>query len=172
MGDRLVIGDAEALKRVLISNVFNYPKPETIRVPLRFMIGDGLVTVEGADHTRQRKVVSGAFRYDCVAQLSPIFASKTNELTQIWIDDAKRADGNQLVVDIGRAMHALTIDVIGLAAFGHDFRAVRNEGDKLLAAYEEILSGRSITLANVVCRIWPFSLLPWPKRMRDQRANA
>ena len=170
-GERVIIGDPEGIKRVLISNVGNYPKPENVRRGLRALIGDGLLTSEGPDHTRQRRIISSAFHYDCLARISPIFAEKANELADVWLDTIKRSGEAHLLVDMKRALHSLTIDIIGLSAFGRDFGSVRGEHDNILAAYEQILGGNNMTISTVLSRMWPFRLLPLPKKLRDREAQ-
>ena len=170
LGERIILSDPEGIKRVLISNVSNYPKAENLRRALRAILGDGLLTVEGVDHTRHRRIISSAFHYDCLARISPIFAEKANELADVWLDSMKQS-GNVLQVDMKRALHSLTIDIIGMSAFGRDFGSVRGEHDHILAAYEQILGSNGLTIGMILSRMWPFRLLPLPKKLRDREAQ-
>ena len=50
--------DPEGLKRVLVTNVRNYPKMPQTRKMLSSLTGQGVLTSEGDDHARQRKLVN------------------------------------------------------------------------------------------------------------------
>jgi pentalenene oxygenase len=79
---------------------------------IRPVLGDGLLTSEGADHQRARRLVAPAFSPRRLAGYSGIFARCTTDLTSGW------ADGGR--VDVHAEMAALTLRIAGLALLGTD----------------------------------------------------
>ena len=127
LGDRVMIIEPEALKRVLVSNVSNYPKPESLRKSLAVLLGDGLLTAEGESHKRQRRILSHAFHFDTLNNLADIFVSQSVKLADTWLEKLKHSDCESIEVDMKRAMNSLTVDIIGIAGFGFDFKACRRD---------------------------------------------
>lgn len=56
---RLFLADSRAMMHIL-NNSANYPKPDHTSTFLRAVLGNGLVTIEGHDHRRQRKIITPA----------------------------------------------------------------------------------------------------------------
>jgi cytochrome P450 len=125
LGDRVMITDPDALKRVLVTNVANYPKPDTLRKSLATLLGDGLLTAEGESHKRQRRILSHAFHFDTLTNIADTFVAQTCKLVDIWLEKVKQSPDGSIEVDMKRAMNSLTVDIIGLAGFGFDFKACR-----------------------------------------------
>jgi cytochrome P450 len=120
-----------------------------------------LLTVEGSDHTRQRRTISYAFHYDGVACISPIFEQKAAELAE-WPNLCATPAAS-------RAMHSLTIDTIVPSTFGRDSGSIRGERDDL-SEYEQILSN-TVSISAILPRMSPFSFLPLPKKLRGRQAQ-
>ena len=125
LGDRVLITDPDALKRVLVTHVANYPKPESLRKSLTILLGNGVLTAEGETHKRQRRILSHAFHFDTLTNIADIFVAQSKKLADIWLAKLKECPNGSIEVDMKRSMNSLTVDIIGIAGFGFDFKACR-----------------------------------------------
>jgi len=89
---------------------------DTIKGPglqrTRDLLGDGLLTSEGAAHTRARRLVAPAFSPRRLADYVDIFVRCARDQTAGWADGARR--------DMHAEMGALTLRIAGLALLGID----------------------------------------------------
>lgn len=88
------------------------------------LLGPGILSAEGQQHRRTRRVIAPAFTEAKLRELYPVFNDKARELNQRLSahveDDAK-------TVDIMKWLTRTTLDVIGLAGFGYEFNALASE---------------------------------------------
>jgi cytochrome P450 len=101
----------EQAEHVLAANQGNYVKPFTYR-PLRMMLGDGLLTAEGAVWRRHRRIIQPVFSSRNVASFAADMDAAARRALRRW-------DGSP-VVDVASEMSALTLDVVGRVLFGTD----------------------------------------------------
>ncbi|KZT67097.1 cytochrome P450 [Daedalea quercina L-15889] len=94
-GARLMTTDPVAVAHIL-GRGYDYPKPDFVRDNLSNMAAGehGLLTVEGEDHRRQRKILGPAFTSAHIKSLSPIFWNKAVELRNIWLDIASSSQSH------------------------------------------------------------------------------
>lgn len=76
-GPRLMTTDPVAIAHIL-RHGYQYPKPDFVRDSLASMAAghDGLLTVEGDQHKRQRNIISPAFSTLHIRSLTPVFWDK------------------------------------------------------------------------------------------------
>ncbi|GAA5896422.1 hypothetical protein JCM6882_001009 [Rhodosporidiobolus microsporus] len=161
---RLVIYDPLALNHVLLSNAYDYPKPEEVRGELAQILGKGVLFAEGDDHRRQRRIMQPAFGAGHLRELVPVFFERANKLRDIWTDaiaagtgdeaawkdttvakayEAQRPDG-EVTFELVRWLNRLTLDIIGITGFGYHFNALEQEDNKLGKAFSTMFSPRSL----------------------------
>jgi cytochrome P450 len=58
---RLFICDETAMKHILNDKAYQYPKPDFIRRELEMFLGVGILTSEGAQHKRQKRLLGPVF---------------------------------------------------------------------------------------------------------------
>ncbi|KAH9109224.1 hypothetical protein AeMF1_015685 [Aphanomyces euteiches] len=133
----VMLTDPEALKHVFNTNGENYPRAwpprqflrvQTHHTSLRgFTIllgligGDGLFSTKGDLHTHQRKMLLPHFGFNRIKDFVNIFATHAAELC----DELKlKADQPNVTVDLYSYFTALTLDVIGVSAFGYNFNSL------------------------------------------------
>jgi cytochrome P450 len=80
----------------------------------RHLLGDGLLTSEGADHRRARRLVAPAFSPRRLTGYVDQFAERTAAHVAGW------SDGQ--TVDMHREMGTLTLDIVGHSLLGIDLR--------------------------------------------------
>ncbi|KAF8158235.1 cytochrome P450 [Crassisporium funariophilum] len=172
-GCRLMTTDPVAVAHVL-GNAYDYPKPDFVRDSLASMVAgqEGLLTVEGEDHRRQRKILTPAFSAPRVKSLSPIFWDKATQLRDIWLSQLPASDdiGREksitrvdVLIWLGRA----TLDVIGLAGFGYTFDALTDDTNELARAFNVIFSTARKFRVITILQAW----FPFLRRFRRNNAT-
>lgn len=80
-GCRLMTTDPVAVAHIL-AHAYDYPKPDFVRDSLATMAAghDGLLTVEGEHHRRQRRILAPAFTSTHIKSLAPVFWSKATHV--------------------------------------------------------------------------------------------
>ena len=114
----LAIRDPSDIEHILVARHDNYRKSYDYRL-LAVVTGKGLLTNEGADWARQRKVIQPMFAGRHLSRFAGDMTAATSRVLDRW--DAL-PDGAHL--DISEEMSALTLDVVGRALFGADLGGV------------------------------------------------
>jgi cytochrome P450 len=109
-----VFSDPQQAEHVLARNQDNYRKPFTYR-PLRMMLGDGLLTLEGSEWRRHRRIVQPVFSSQVIESLAGDMDAAAQRAVLRWDTSA--------VVDVAGEMSRLALDVAGRAFFGTDLLA-------------------------------------------------
>ncbi|KZP19241.1 cytochrome P450 [Athelia psychrophila] len=178
-GSRLITTDPRAIAHIL-GHAYEYPKPDFVRDSLATMAAgeEGLLTVEGETHRRQRKIIAPAFGRRHVRSLAPVFVRKAGELRDRWAEmaDAAPAGGRPPRVDVLAWLSRATLDVIGLAGFGYEFnalapRAEGEAGDELAEAFATIFSTARKFRIMTILQVW-FPLLRRFRRNNKTMADA
>ncbi|PPJ59924.1 hypothetical protein CBER1_11384 [Cercospora berteroae] len=129
-------------KEVLVARAYEFEKPPKIRDALRPSLGNGLLVLEEDNHKFVRKTLMPLFGFRQIKALYPLFWEKSMRLTRALhhhVAENVGADGKKSVVDISQWSTKVTLDIIGLAAMGRDFRTLEHHDDPLVRAYEELL---------------------------------
>ena len=165
--DNILLTEPKTIADVLVHNTYDFEKPKEVRGFLRLIIGDGMIVVEGDVHKFQRKHASPAFSFRHIKELIPIFWNKAVQLRDgvaAEMRENPEAD-KRSVVEINHWANKVTVDIIGVAGLGRDFNALKNNDDKLVRNYEEILEPTTEKLAyfvsNLVLGQQFVSKLPW-----------
>ncbi|WFD23411.1 hypothetical protein MEQU1_002100 [Malassezia equina] len=172
---RILLADPKAMSYVLSpAKAYQYPKPEYTSAFLTAVLGEGLVSIEGEKHARQRKIIAPAFAPGVVKEYQPVIhrhakalVEKINEI--IKEENARRAGkfgadhlvegqapsdrsvtlqdpAHQAVVDVLFWLSRTTLDIIGEVGFSFMFDSL-NHGDKdPLANAMNILMGAILDL--------------------------
>jgi cytochrome P450 len=110
----LAIRDPEHIEHVLVARHDNYRKSYDYRL-LAVVTGKGLLTNEGDDWARQRRVIQPMFAGRHLSRFGGDMTAATSRVLERW--DAL-PDGAR--VDVAEEMSGLTLDVVGRALFGAD----------------------------------------------------
>jgi cytochrome P450 len=112
----------DLIQRVLIENSANYGRsPMTDR--LKFIMGEGLVTADGEQWARQRRMMQPIFQRDKLDGLIPVMAAAAEDMLARW--DGLERSGTP--IDVGSQMGRLALDVITRALFGTSGGAIADE---------------------------------------------
>jgi cytochrome P450 len=110
-----VVGSASAARRVLCDNARGYSKATFSYDLLRRVLGTGLLTSEGQTWRRQRRLLQPVFQRSRLPAFAEAALAHTDALIARW-----RALGDGAVLDLGREMTALSLDMLAGSMLGAD----------------------------------------------------
>jgi cytochrome P450 len=99
------------IEYVLVKNPSNFVKSRDYRA-LKSVLGNGLLTNEGAPWQKQRKLVQPTFRHENTDRYADVMVLATTRMLDTWRDGETR--------DIHQQMMALTLGIVAEALFGSD----------------------------------------------------
>jgi cytochrome P450 len=105
-------------------------------VRARLLLGDGLLTSEGAEHLRHRRALQPAFHPKRIAEYMAPFAGAARRAADRW------SDGGD--IDLVAEMSAMTLDGAATALFGSDLRAA---APQITRALTNLLAGFRLAMA-------------------------
>jgi cytochrome P450 len=130
----VIVNSPQALKEILVTQCYSFEKPIFARQFLAFIIGWGLLTVEGDEHKQQRRDMLPAFSYRHIKDLYPLFWKKSCESVRAiskCCDEKGYAE-----LEIGSWTARCALDIIGIAGVGVDFGSIQNPDAPLAKSYE------------------------------------
>lgn len=175
MVQRVLLADPKALVHVLSpAKAYQYPKPEYTSAFLTAALGQGLVSIEGDVHRRQRKIIAPAFAPSVVKEFFPVIHRHakllTDKLEKIVGEMIARHKGklpqdtvitgevstdrkfplkdpdHSAIVDTLFWLSRTTLDIIGEVGFSAEFGALENGNDHPLANAMATLIGAVLDL--------------------------
>eukprot|EP01113_Clastostelium_recurvatum_P028589 TRINITY_DN3455_c0_g2_i5.p1 TRINITY_DN3455_c0_g2~~TRINITY_DN3455_c0_g2_i5.p1 ORF type:complete len:508 (-),score=108.31 TRINITY_DN3455_c0_g2_i5:82-1605(-) len=130
----VVINDPELVRHVVA--VKNYPKSPTYGF-LKPFVGNGLVTAHGEEWQRHRNMLNPAFHRTNLKNMVPTIVSVTQTLSSRLDKLAEDPNG---FVNIHDEFICLTIDIIGLVGFAHNFNALNDKESGLMRDMTSVLN--------------------------------
>lgn len=112
-----LVADPDLIREVLVTQAANFPKDDRDVELLSRMIGHGLVTANGEEHKRLRRLTQPAFHTSRVDAYAGTMVAYTEAMLDEW------RDGQEL--DMAEAMRELTMYVVARTLFGADRAAMR-----------------------------------------------
>jgi len=125
-----LVSDPELIREVLVTQAANFPKDDRDVALLDRAIGHGLVSANGEEHKRQRRLTQPAFH----TRRIDAYAGTMVEYTEAMLDEW--ADGQEL--DVAEAMSALTMLIVARTLFGADRVAMKDTAERIGAAIHVI----------------------------------
>lgn len=154
-GHRLVmIAHPDGVEHVLRSGRKNYIKG-SVYDGTRILLGQGLVTSEGALWQRQRELANPAFRPAKLSQYLATMADCTADLVADW-----HAANHAAPIDIQREMTRLTLSIVGRTLFGLDLSSQHERAATAFAGALQAIGRRGP--ASLQVPLW----LPTPANIR------
>ncbi|MCB9233159.1 MAG: cytochrome P450 [Bacteroidia bacterium] len=149
----VIVSDPEIAKYVLQENNKNYLKSFGYKI-LRLFLGNGLLTNEGDDWRRQRRLAQPAFYKQALANLVADMADESMKIAQRWAEMAK----NGVELDVDREMNEVTLRIVARSLFGADV------GGKIEEISEAITTLNKFAMKRITN---PFPLPTWfPNKTR------
>jgi cytochrome P450 len=154
-----LVSDPELIREVLVTQAANFPKDDRDVAILDRAIGHGLVSANGAEHKRQRRLTQPAFHTRRIDAYAGTMVDYTTAMLDEW------RDGQEL--DVAEAMSALTMLIVARTLFGADRVAMRHTAEDIGAAIHVLQAAADKEFQS------PFLLPEWlPTGMNRQRRAA
>ncbi|PBK83843.1 cytochrome P450 [Armillaria gallica] len=132
--DILTVADPKALQYIFHSSGYRFPKTGDARHMLEAFTGQGIGTVEGSVHQRQRKILGPAFATPQLRLFLNVFQSSALKLIQKTNDYV----GEGKEVNVHRWTTKIAIDIIGITSFRYNFNSFDDGQTELMAALENV----------------------------------
>ena len=149
------LNSPELIESVLVTNQQNFRKDRVIQNS-RWFLGQGLLTSEGSEWLRQRRLCQPAFHRERLALYARIINGCAEEMLDSWKDGENR--------DVHQEMMQLTLRVVAKVLFSVD---VKNESKEVAAALNLLMKHSSG--ARMLLPPW-VRYLPLPFLIRVRRA--
>lgn len=120
-----LISDPDAIGRVLLDNVANFPKPPLVKRMLSNLAGDGLLTSDGEAWREQRRLMAPSFTPGAVTHFMPLFAQAAIATADRW------APGR---IDVAVEATRTTADVVSRALFSNEYSLSSTEASEHMHA--------------------------------------
>ena len=158
-GERVYfINHPQYIRDVLVTHQKNFTKSRGLERAKK-LLGEGLLTSEGAAHLRQRRLLQPAFHRDRIAAYADVMVAHADGMRARWQDGA--------TLDVSKEMMRVTLSIVGKTLFDSD---VESKADEIGVAVTEVLETFWFTLLpfqNVIERL----PLPVLRRGRASRAR-
>jgi cytochrome P450 len=155
LGPVLMVNDPDAVRRVLLDNVANYPKEDIGDQFFSAMFGEGLLSAPNAKWRAHRKVMAPSFGTRTVESYAPAMVETTAAFAQHWNSLPDSAE-----IDIAREMNALTLKIICRTMFSSD-------AEELAALASDALEFAQASLEFGLLDVLPLIGPPRLKRKQD-----
>jgi len=101
------------IREILVVQNDNFVKERTVRRS-KMLLGEGMITAEGAQHRLQRQVAQPAFHRQRIPEYAAIIVREAARMRDSWHDGEQR--------DIARDMMHLTLNIVAETLFATDLR--------------------------------------------------
>ncbi len=152
-----VVNNPQYIRDVLVTNQRNYRKGRALERSKK-LLGEGLLTSEGAEHLAQRRVLQPAFHRDAVASYGRIMTEYAGRARERWRDGT--------TIDVAQEMMRLTLGIVGKTLFGADVEDQAPEIGAALTAVMESFWTMMLPFANLL------EHLPVPSLRNSRLARA
>ncbi|KAJ6553319.1 cytochrome P450 [Mycena capillaripes] len=118
--------DIKAINHIMTHGSI-YRKPPALLGVAKMILGNGILSVEGDDHKRHRRILNQAFGVAQIRLLTEILVEKSVQLRDIWGRRVTQENG-EARIDVLEWVRRITLDVIGQAGFNYRFGALTDQG--------------------------------------------
>jgi len=150
------VNDPQHIKDILVTNNKSFMKGRGLQRAKR-ILGEGLLTSEGAIHLRQRRLMQPAFHRDAVAGYGAAMVTYADRMRSGWTDGA--------ALDIAAEMNRLTLSVVGKTLFDADVESQAIEVGEALTGVMDTFWMMMLPFADAIER------LPVPKLRRARMSR-
>lgn len=157
--DRAVLlNDPRDIRDVLVTNHRNFTKSRGLQRAKK-LLGEGLLTSEGAAHLRSRRLLQPAFHRERIAGYAATMAEYAEHAQRRWVDGT--------TLDLSKEMARLTLDIVGKTLFDSDVDADAEVVGKALTDVMASFWVALLPLSDTIDRL----PLPVLRRAREARAR-
>ena len=150
------INDPEYIRDLLVVSADKFIKGRALQ-RAKTLLGNGLLTSEGAFHLRQRRMIQPAFHKTRIEEYARVMVEYGDRLSETWHDGEIR--------DIDREMMRLTLQIVGKTLFGADITDEADEVGRAMTTLVEMFNYMLLPFAELLEK------LPLPQTRRLNRAR-
>ena len=150
------VNDPQHIKDIFVTHNKSFMKGRGLQRAKR-LLGEGLLTSEGAVHLRQRRLMQPAFHRESVAGYGQTMVAYAERMRDGWVDGR--------TLDIAAAMNRLTLSVVGKTLFDADVESQAVEVGEALTGVMDTFWMMMLPFADAIER------LPVPKLRRARMAR-
>ena len=154
----ILLSHPDHIRHVLHDNHRNYDKNNVDYAMLRRLLGNGLLTSDGAFWRRQRRLMAPMFHRQRVASLCELMVDSTREMLERWEPLAQRGEPFDAAVEMAR----LTLAIVAKALFTAD---VSEDAETIGAALTEV--NRQLGEFHLLDMLW---MIPTLRKRRFRNA--
>ncbi|KAK0214208.1 cytochrome P450 [Armillaria fumosa] len=133
--DILYVADPKALHYIFHSPGYRFSKTKDTRRLSDAFVGQGVGTVDGSDHQRQRKILGPTFAPSQLRLFLKVFQACALKL----IEKTNGSIGEGKEINVLQWTNKVTLDIIGITVFRVDFNSINDEQTELVGALNNIL---------------------------------
>jgi cytochrome P450 len=122
-----LLNDPEHIRDVLITNQRNFTKSRGLERAKKFL-GEGLLTAEGSQHLRRRRLIQPAFHRERIAGYGKVMVEHAVRMSEQWQEGCR---------DVSKDMMRVTLSIVGKTLFSTD---VESKADEVGVALTEVMS--------------------------------
>ncbi|KAK0473874.1 cytochrome P450 [Armillaria novae-zelandiae] len=134
--DILSVADPKALQYIFHSSGYRFPKTRDSFRALEAFMGQGLVSVGGEVHQRQRKILGPAFAASQLRLFLTVFQASAVKLTE----KINERVGEDKVLNMLEWTSKAALDIIGITAFRYHFNSLSNGQTELMIAANNLFA--------------------------------
>jgi cytochrome P450 len=152
----VLLNNPKYVNQVLVARQHGFVKGR----PLEFaqnVLGDGLLTTDGAVHTRQRRVVQSAFHADKIKAYAIVMAEYARRQIKTWRDGE--------TVDVAQQMRRMTLGISAKTLFNASIEEDAAQIDEAVSSAMQYFDRVSIPMVELLFK------LPLPSTLRVRRAK-
>lgn len=146
-GGQIFVTNPRLMADILVHRCYDFAKAARIRAFLRYVLGDGLVIIEGDQHKFVRKNTTPAFHFRHIKNLYPLMWTKAEIMTKLLEHDinmspspsARDEKPSSAIVELTTWANKVTLDIIGVACLGRNLNTLEKSNDPLQETYEALL---------------------------------
>ncbi|HVY49051.1 MAG TPA: cytochrome P450, partial [Minicystis sp.] len=151
----VVSADAAFSHEVLVDQADAFQKGFGLSVFMRPMLGNGLLTSEGAFHKRQRRMMAPAFAHKRIAEYASAITERACRAASHWRDGER--------IDFAEEMMKLTLEIVGKTLFDAEV------GSDAAAVGEAITGVMKAAIDNINAVVPVPPSWPTPRNLRAKR---
>lgn len=152
------LNDPKLIEQVLVTENQNFTKSRVLQ-RARIFLGDGLLTVEGQNHLRQRRLVQPAFHRERLMGYATDMVAIGDRFRDGWQHGAQ--------VDIDKEMMRLTLAIVGKTLFSADVESEAREVGEAMETLLGMFKFVMLPFSNILEKL----PLPVMKRFRKAQAS-
>src|SRR3954462_8811374 len=161
MGQETVfVMEPDLVRQVLVNQADAFVKAESLRRALQPLLGDAILTADGARWRWQRQAAAPIFRPDQIRSFVPAMIAAAERRRELWLSRVGQE------VNVAQEMMHTTFDIIAETMLSGQGRA---DVSRVEQAFTDYLNTTSWAIALILLRAprW----MPYPGRRRAERAR-